>query len=197
MGIDIAIFAEKLVDGSWQPIPEPHFDKRSRRWSPIQALEIGRPLELFSLLAGDAIGLRSQLADVPALFKPRGFPKDMNKVYAQAFCRPDDPKGRKRGASWVSLSELLAVDWEQRVQQHAYVDSHYAELFDKDKAFPADFAEEARLYHDIFQPPPPDTIKVFWSISLKNWVGCSEDFIRQLSSLASGREIRIIFWFEG
>jgi hypothetical protein len=92
---------------------------------PQEALDLGRCYELFSVLSGGKIGLRSQLGE----------------------------------------------------------------------AFPADFPKEAKLYHGLFGPPPPDTSRVVWAVPLKDHVGDPGWLVKRLSKLASGGELGIIYWF--
>lgn len=195
MGTDIFIYSERLVDGAWQPLPEPRIEKKGKA-IPVQAIDLERPYGLFSLLGGGGVGLRSSLVEQEPIFAPRGFPDDMNPLYRKRFKSWYSPHGSDGGASWLRLSELTELDWDQRLRHHAYVLERFTALFDPDKPFPALFPKkEQKLYHGLFTPPPEGTCKVKWSISLREYVGCSEWFLEQLTALAAGEEMRIIYWF--
>ncbi len=100
------------------------------------------------------------------------------------------------GASWLGLRELVDLDWDQKLRCHAYVREQYASYFRPDEAFPAAFPKSESYYHERQgHGPPAGTCKVAWSISLRDYVGCSAWFIEQLSALAPGEELRIIYWF--
>lgn len=94
MGTDISIFAERLIEGEWQPWPKPRPNDYSKgKVAPVPAIEdMGRPYSLFSVMAGSGIGLRSRMGTVPGLPAKRGLPPDMNKLYRRYFrLQPGDP----------------------------------------------------------------------------------------------------------
>ena len=49
---------------------------------------------------------------------------------------------------------------------------------------------------DMFRTPSESTRKVQWATPLRQYVGCSEDFIRRLLSLGPPEDVRIIVWFD-
>lgn len=197
MGTDIFLFAERRVQGAWQPVPEPVRDTKSGNATPREAMEMARPYGLFSILCGGAVGPHSRLVEMPAAFPPRGFPRDMNPTYRASLPSMYVPEHGDWGASWLELDELLAFDWDQQLCMHSYVEERLAPLFHRDAPFPTSFPKKTEeLYHGLYLPPPDGTRKVEWSISLRDHVECSEWFLEQLTTLAAGETLRIIYWFD-
>lgn len=222
MGTDITIFAERLEGGRWLPVPEPEVEvepetevhRRSRKQTktktkmkkqsptlrPVEALNIGRPYGLFTLLAGRPVGLGARLAGsgFPRVFPCRGLPDDMCELYQKTF----NPTGKPIvnlddcWTSWLLLRELEELDWEQPVRDSAFIEARYAALFHPDEPYPRELLpENVKLFHDLFTNPPSGTRKVTWSTPLREYVGCSEWFISSLRALAPDSELRIIYWF--
>lgn len=198
MGADIDLYVEVRVGRVWHPFPEPRKGERASRRSPFQILDLGQSYELFTLLDGNPVGMKARLVDLPPLFGGRGFPEDMNPFYKKEL-----PKWNRSvqttGAtpSWLELRELVELDWDIPVRHHSYVEAEYAGWFHPDKPFPQELSElwDARgLYHGLCGPPPAGTVRVEWSLSLREFVGSGEWFIEQLSALAPGAELRIIYW---
>jgi hypothetical protein len=198
MGTEMTLYAEKRVDNSWEPVPKPVKDRRSGRPCPVQAIDIGQPYELFSLLCGDQIGMQARLVDVPRLFGGRGLPGDLCPLYRKTLPgRRQSERGT--GSSWLVLRELVELDWDQPVRKHAYVEERHASWFHLDKPFPPRLSElwtTRGIYHGLIGGPPAGTVRVEWSLPLREFVGCGEWFIEQLSALAAGAELRIIYWFD-
>jgi hypothetical protein len=92
MGCDIHVQAERKVDGKWQLVPGNFFD-----W---------RGYNVFAFLAG----VRNYSAITP-IAQPRGLPDD---------CVDTDDYNSARGGdhsfSWLSIPELLAFDYEARME---------------------------------------------------------------------------------
>jgi hypothetical protein len=201
MGTDILLYAETRVGQAWQPVPEPWADPASGRLEPVEAFEVFRPYELFQLLSGKPVWMFQDLAEAPPVFTARGFPDDMNPIYRETlpawYERDISPGGGGNwGASWLGLRELVELDWDQKFRRHAYVQERYAKYFRPDEAFPAAFPKEGKLDGGAIScRPAPGMCRVAWSESLREYVGCSEWFIEQLSALAPGEELRIIYWF--
>ena len=199
MGTDIHLYAEIHRNGKWEPIPKPE----KKEWSkgktvPVESTEIGRPYKLFAALAGvcqDNLR-RTMYAVVEPISEPRGFPEDMNDFYKKYFS--ENQCGLDFGHSWLLLQEIIDYDWEnQYVTQWAYVKHQYAHLFQDSASFPAEFPAGEKLYFVLPNwKQEPETTEVSWVTSYKEYVGCSEQFIKELLELGSPNEIRIIFWFD-
>ena len=197
MGTDIDIYAEILTEEGWQPTPKPAVTE----WSegeivPIPAFEdMGRPRNLISVLAGSGTGMEARMvtSTMPSISEPRGFPEDMNPHYR---CLVEECESYGWGASWLWLREILEFDWHgTRVFQRAYVERRYAALFQKDSPYPTQLPEEVKLFHGLFYDPPKGTVKVEWSSSVAEWVGCWEWFISGLKKHGAPDRARFIFWF--
>ena len=68
-----------------------------------------------------------------------------------------------------------------------------------EKPFPLKLSElwkTGGVYHGLCGPQLAGTVQVEWSLPLREFVGCGEWFIEQLSALAAGAELRIIYWFD-
>jgi hypothetical protein len=196
MGTDISLFAEKRVADSWHAVPEPTPDPASGLLMPVEPFDVGRPYELFVLLSGRHVWAMAPV-ELPATFAPRGLAEDMNPVYAQWLPKwyEGDREGGGWGATWLELRELIDLDWDQKVRCRAHVKAPHAKLFRPDEGFPTAFPKTEMLYHGPCHPPPAGAVQVTWSISLRDYVGCSTWFIEQLSALAPGQEVRIMYWF--
>jgi hypothetical protein len=94
MGCDIHSYAEKRVDGKWEPLGFSPFDQR--RYG------------MFGFLAG----VRNY-SDVPPIAAPRGLPRD-----ASAYVREESDNWGSDGHShsWLSLEELSAFDYDAAVE---------------------------------------------------------------------------------
>ena len=198
MGTDISIYAEKQVDDQWVPVPEPRRTGRKRQNAlPVEALDIGRPYELFSVLSGHGVGLRARMAELPAGFGGRGLPDDLNPVYRKSFRTFRNPEiARDHRVSWLEVQEFREFDWDQRVREYAFVEKRYAGMFHESQGFPEGFPEGAPLYHDLFMKTPAGSVKVWWSRSLREYVGHVDWFADSLEKLAPGFPIRVIYWFD-
>lgn len=94
MGCDIHSCAEKQDDGRWTGLDVEVFNDRDYR--------------LFGWLAG----VRNYSGMTP-IAADRGFPADASVEAAKCY---DDWSGEAHSASWVSVAELLAVDYDQPVE---------------------------------------------------------------------------------
>lgn len=197
MGTDIYLFAELHDEGNWRPVPDPVQNEYTDDDGLVlaEALDLGRPYGLFSVLSGRSIGLRSTNVQIPAISEPRGFPEDMNRIYRKYFARVYDMDDGDYGASWLMLEELIDFDWDQKVDRFAYVEKKYAKLFHKNEPFPAYFPKEQKLYHGIFHSPPETTEKVHWCVSVAEYVGCHQGLIQALERLGPKERVRMIYWF--
>jgi hypothetical protein len=95
MGCDIHSFAEKREGGRWVAIPD---------LEPFAA----RTYSVFGWLAD----VRNYSA-VPPISPPRGAPADMSATAAESY---DGWGGDAHSASVLTVAELLAVDYEQTVE---------------------------------------------------------------------------------
>lgn len=182
MGTDIGLYAERRQGAGWVPVPEPCV----RPWSngeavPVEPFDIGRPYALFSVLAGCGIGLSSRMSKIPYISQPRGLPPDLSPALWKHFGGGNPTVDDDwTGASWLLVRELSDFDWNQPVEQVAFVEAKYAGLFSNAIGFPERFPKDAKLYHGLFQPPPEGTRKVHWSTPLRQYVGCADEFLRLL-----------------
>lgn len=95
------------------------------------------------------------------------------------------------------VNDIVNFNWDhQIVEEHAFVNEEYAELFGPDAPFPENFPSEASLYHGLFRDPPEGTVKVSWIVTLRNYVGCLDWFIPLLLDLGPPNEVRIIYSFD-
>ena len=148
MGTDIFLYAEHRVNGRWTPVPEPAVTPWSdRKIVPLCPFDIGRAYELFSVLAGHSIGMRSARTQVPAISTPRGFPKDLSDFYRKRFVRKSKPGNSDTEVSWLVVQELVNFDWDQPVLESAFVEPEFVGLFDDASPFPNSFPDDAKLYH--------------------------------------------------
>ena len=95
MGCDIHSYAERREGGRWVELPkmEP-FGEQS--------------YNVFGWLAG----VRNYSAVAP-ISEPRGLPADMSAATAKHY---DDWRGAAHSESWLTVAELLCVDYEQEVE---------------------------------------------------------------------------------
>ena len=94
MGCDIHSHAEKRNGSQWKRLDVEAFEDRN--------------YALFGWLAG----VRNYSV-VPPIAADRGFPADASNAAANDY---DGWSGDAHSASWVSVAELLAVDYEQTVE---------------------------------------------------------------------------------
>ena len=200
MGTDINLYAEVCRHGKWEPIPQPKATSWSKRKVvPVEVTEIGRPYKLFAALAGicqDNLRL-TMYAVIEPISEPRGFPENMSDFYKKHFA--ESAIGCCFEHSWLLVQEIIDYDWDgQYVKQWAYVKNQYARLFHGDSAFPIDFPQGESLYFVLPNwKQESGTTEVSWVTSYREYVGCSEEFIKALLQLGNPNEVRIVFWFEG
>jgi hypothetical protein len=94
MGCDIHSYAEKQDGGDWTGLDVEAFERRDYRF--------------FGWLAN----VRNY-SDMTPIAAGRGFPADASAKVANHY---DDWSGDAHSASWVSVAELLAVDYDQLVE---------------------------------------------------------------------------------
>ncbi len=203
MGVDMYMYAERLVQESWQPVPEPEPDPWVEDDEEIEIIpvELGdivcRHHRLYSLLAGTEIGGTCRNDEVPQIFTPRGLPKDMSKFYAALFQDWYETDRGDFGASWLMVHELVDLDLDSyEVFHYGYVEWSVAHLFTDGQPFPADFPKDARIYSLSDNPDYP--VKVRWSIgTLCEYVDYSLQLLlnEDLLPLGPPDEVRIIYWF--
>ena len=106
------------------------------------------------------------------------------------------PQDYESEVSWLVVQEFIDFDWDRPVFESAFVEPEFVGLFDDTSLFPKLFPDDAKLYHDMFRTPPESTRKVQWATPLRQYAGCSDDFIRRLLALGPPEDVRIIFWFD-
>lgn len=196
MGTDITLYAEINNNGQWQPIPEPS----TTNWSegqvvPIEPISWGRPYELFTVLAGAATyKVRTVHMEIQTIVEPRGFPRDMNPFYREAF--DEEELDLTFCHSWLLVQEIIDFDWDNQFVIHEhYVEPENAHLFHKNNNFPYDnFPKDAMLAY--IQQKDKQLSLVRWKESYREFVGCSEWLIEELLKLGDPQKVRVIFWFE-
>ncbi len=116
MSINVYVYTEIRRDRQWEAIPEPVSVKKTKTKSelvPVELFESER--ELFSILSGYNFSRRSPCEDVKPIAEPRGFPTDMNQVYANYFL-PRYEYSRGYGYhSWLTVREIVDFDWEPNI----------------------------------------------------------------------------------
>lgn len=124
----------------------------------------------------------------------RGFPKDMDSFYQEAF--NEEELEFTFCHSWLLVQEIIDFDPENQFVIHeAYVEPENTHLFYKDKNFPFDtFPKNGRLAY--IQQKDRKLSLVRWRESYRELVGCSEWLIEELLQLGDPKKVRVIFWFD-
>lgn len=159
MGCDIHSFAEVLTDGTWV---QAHGVSPEAEW----------PDEVDEVFLDRDYGLFGFLADVrnyshsPVIAEPRGLPDDVSAAIREEH----DEFGESHGASWLTLAELFAYDydqvfWDRRVTKNGNG---------------AALADEGEGKH----------------LTLREFLG--RDYFRALDRLvlADPGAVRVVFWFD-
>jgi hypothetical protein len=172
MGTDINLHAEKRFDGIWQYCGE--------------LIELdNRNYEFFAILANVKNPIRST-TPFEFVTLPRGFPDDMSEEL-----RNDGllPYGHDPG--WVTLRELLDVDWDGKsILRTGIVDPSCVHLFgDGMQKLPKG------VYGVANSGPGP---RVTWIDTYKEAVGAEflERLLSTLSQLGAPDDVRIVFSFD-
>jgi hypothetical protein len=174
MGCDIHSFVEvRQSDGTWRPIgdvfPLGEFD---RKWhkkdfgsSPFDVRNYG----MFGFLAG----VRNYSC-VPVIAEPKyAIPDDANELIKKAY---EDWSGDAHTATWLTLRQLLEVDYEQQIWDRRVTKQVRPNVWDG-----AALASEGEGTHE----------------SLREFLG--DHFFRDLEvlkTLGKPDDVRIVFWFD-
>ncbi len=211
MGTDINVYAEKLIDGKWQPIPEP----RVTNWSkgkkvPVDFFEeyrLGcRPYDVYPFFGVIRYG-KSNGRPWEEFIKPitqkKGLPIDLSVIFKEILASDCFyfQLGSNFGHSWLTLQEILDYDLNnQFVELSTYVRDNHVYLFESKKPHPRKFFTNGQY---CFPCPDTKTIKeknlkkVFWSESYQRYSeGFFDNLIKALSQFGSPENVRIIYWFD-
>lgn len=172
MGCDIHSFAEVRKDGKWEKVsdvfPLDGYDKE------YYGKDFGcwpftwRSYDLFGWLAD----VRN-CSRVPPISQPRGLPDDVSLEIKR---ESDDWGLDGHSRSWLSLAELLAVDYEQ-----VFWDRRVAKRIAGRGWYSAALAEEGEGRHITLREHLSPT---YFSV------------LEVLKTLGEPKDVRVVFWFD-
>jgi hypothetical protein len=136
MGCDIhpAIEYREAVDGKWRAlmIPNKYFGKGSDEKELSASLDLDRNYDLFAILGNVRNGTGFAGCDTGDGFDPmsdnRGIPEDISDEAREAL-------SDEHSSTWVTLSEILAYDWDRTTKSRGWVDAVTFEKWDRRKEF--------------------------------------------------------------
>lgn len=185
MGTDMMLFAEKRVNGKWRSATK--IGKRNSFFENTIDLEygleeiiVGRNYYLFALLAD----VRNSRLDILPISLPKGLPEDCCKEIMDEFLLIEDGI---YSTSWIMVSDLYKVNWDQVFQLEGRTDQDKVHLF---KNNPLGFP-----YGGNHSDWRNEGIKVKWRATLGdvcNW-RLLEKVIQELDLIPETS--RLVFWF--
>jgi hypothetical protein len=216
MGCDIHLHVEKKVDGQWnrwertEVVTWPSGYRTAENYYGYS----GRNYDLFGMLADVRNGRGFAGCDTGDGFKPismpKGFPEDASyEVEKDKDCWEGDGHSH----SYLTLSELLAYDWEQKTKSRGIISEEQYQKFDREKG-PETYSggisgpgirvvsESDYLALKANGDLSPDVrwhIQVEWGVTYKNEAGSFyTKTLPRLKELAEGdpESVRIVFWFD-
>ena len=196
MGCDIHLFVERREkDGTWRPVPPPGMEPGSITLS----WDFRRCYFAFALLAG----VRNSWTLEP-IVEPRGLPDDLcPELKKQALM--DDSEIHTH--SWLTLSELLAFDFDQPRTFDALVDvAEFKEYLECGKprscsGFLMREISNARMKRLVLtrkNPTKPTRYctKISFRDTCRTNSGTLPALREKLKALGDPERIRIVFWFD-
>lgn len=172
MGCDIHSFAEVRKNGKWEKVGDVFIlDEDDRKFYEKERTEhpfIWRQYGLFGWLADVRNYSHMQPISIP-----RGIPRDLSpEVKAEVVSWDADGHSH----SWLSLKELLAVDYEVEVWDRRVTREERPGYFNG-----AALANEGEGKHE----------------TLREFLGTSYfAVLEQLKALGQAEDVRIVFWFD-
>ena len=122
MGCDIHPAIEYKENGKWKAVlvPNPHFGKWEGEAEITASLDINRDYDLFAILGNVRNGNGFAGLDTGDGFDPmsddRGVPDDISDEAKAAL-------SDEHSATWVTLAEILAYDWDRSTKHRGVVDA--------------------------------------------------------------------------
>jgi hypothetical protein len=179
MGCDIHPYAEVRKDGRWQRADVKLCDDRN--------------YESFGLLANVRNGFGFAGCDTGNPIQPiaeaRGLPSDTSIADTEGvdFEEPGYTYLGDHSHSYVTLAELLAVDWNATVTRRGYVDPQTYENFQK-------YGYEPRRWCGM--TTAADHKQIEWKVPLYKACNTARDIMLQCLSLGKAEDVRIVFGFD-
>jgi hypothetical protein len=221
MGVDLIMVAEaRNADGSWRRIYParpvlrpgdelPAFLGREAR----EEWFLGWSHVLFALL-GDVNNGRG-FERIEPVSPLRGFPDDISAEAVDAFVeegadRTELEQYPEFAASWLTVAELCAVDWDRPVRCFRFVDSEQLERWRAGKGFLASYSPSrgSRRYEleewDALSPGKRErlarkaSIRMTWSATIRELSdGFAEVALPQLIAAAGEdlESVRIVYYY--
>ena len=200
MGIDIIMFGEhRTPEGTWEVIGDliPNdfsnaFDEESDcpngpRLVP-QTLDIPRCTALFSILA-DVQNVRTSEPYEP-ISLPRGLPKDASSLSREWH---SSWKGDALAASWLTITEIDAYDWQRVKQLYGTVDTRAEHLF-RSNPFGFPIADWPKGVDVGWSWHASDIGNAKWRETYAMSAGFRE-FRTLLKQFETFDDARLVFWF--
>ena len=118
VGVDINLVVEQRTSDGWQLVYPPY----GPVWYDV------RDSTVFTLLAGQPIA-GTRISPSATIAPPRDWPPDLSNAARRGLCKPwshfddpdldpdvsSEPDDDGFGRSWLDVADLLAFDWDQRV----------------------------------------------------------------------------------
>ncbi|WP_103109492.1 hypothetical protein [Brevibacillus reuszeri] len=177
MGCSIHLLVEKKEDNKWIAVqdPNPQTDEETRDYL---WLSYWQNYDDYAALCG----VRNYSNVVP-IHEAKGFPDDASDVTKEEYeIWKDDCHHR----SWVTLEELLNVDWNRKVTKVYYLPIHIAEK-KRNGEEPAFVLHTRNADSDVMFEEEM-TLSEFAPFLLR--------IIEFLRPIGKPDEVRIVFWFE-
>lgn len=134
MGCDIHAAIEYKENGQWKAflVKNPYFGKYEDEPEMRARVDFDRDYDLFAILGNVRNGHGFAGIRTGSGFEPmsdgRGYPSDMSSA-------ADEAMSHEHSATWVTLAEILAYDWERTTQKRGVVDAATFERWDRVKSW--------------------------------------------------------------
>lgn len=203
MGCDIHPYVEmKGDDGKWHAVKPAGNDPR---WAKPEDIEwdFNRSYHSFSVLAG----VRNSDEYRP-IAEPRGIPEDASQEVKDESERWDSDG---HSHSWLSLSEILAYDWDQKVTNTGIVGESEFKSF-MEKGEPESWCggvgggnvkhiTNSEMKRIVMEGRAEGDeafyyTELTWETKVKDYCGTLLSFVESLKKLGDPERIRVVFWFD-